>query len=206
MTSNSVHDQVRPLAGDGSSTGTERYRLLRAAFAHVQQSIRDGHHLEAITVLESILTDRLGSMVCGALGREVTLRHTLSELIKLARQGPLNPRSDQAEVTQRVPYSPLPADIIDFLSVKLSSWWRMRNNAVHAMAKLHHVGDTTFAERYAKLSEAVVEGVRVLLQLDDYDQREKANNEAGRSATWPDALRLDPDVEKRVMAPVEPAS
>ena len=145
-------------------------------------------------------------MVCGALGREVTLRHTLSELIKLARQGPLNPRSDQAEVTQRVPYSPLPADIIDFLSVKLSSWWRMRNNAVHAMAKLHHVGDTTFAERYAKLSEAVVEGVRVLLQLDDYDQREKANNEAGRSATWPDALRLDPDVEKRVMAPVEPAS
>jgi hypothetical protein len=100
----------------------------------------------------------------------------------------------------------MPADIMDFLTGQLSRWWRMRNNAVHAMAKLHHVGDTTFAERYAQLSEVVLEGVRVLRQLDVYDQREKAKSGAGRSATWPDALRLDPEVEKRVAPSAEPAS
>jgi hypothetical protein len=206
MKPNPGDDVVRPRAGDGSSTGLERYRLLKAAFEHVQQSIRAGHHLEAITVLESILTDRLGSMVHGALGHKVTLRHTLGGLIKLATQGPLVSRSEQAEAASARNYAPLPDEIIDFLKGKLSRWWQMRNNAVHAMAKLHHVGDTTFAERYAKLSEAVLEGVRVLLQFDAYDQQEKAKNGAGRSATWPDALQLAPDVEKRVKAPVEPAS
>jgi hypothetical protein len=206
MMTNSDQGVVRPVAGDGSSTGVERYRLLKAAFAHVQQSIRDGHHLEAITVLESILTDRLGSMVHGALGREVTLRHTLGGLVKLATQGPLIGQSEQVDGIPAGRSAPIPADVMGFLTDRLSRWWRMRNTAVHAMAKLHQVGDATFAERYAKLSTAVLEGIRVLLQLDAYDQREKANNGASRSATWPDALRLDPDVEKRVTTSVDSAS
>jgi hypothetical protein len=154
---------------------------LKEAFAHVQQSIRDGHHLEAITVLESILTDRLGSIVHGALGHKVTLRHTLGGLVKLATQGPLITQSEQAEGVPARRYASLPADIMNFLTGQLSHWWRMRNNAVHGMAKLHHVGDVTFAERYAKLSGAVLEGVRVLQQLDAYDQREKAKSGACRS-------------------------
>jgi hypothetical protein len=197
MMPNADHDKVRPRAGDGSSTGVQRYRLIKAAFAHVQQSIRNGHHLEAMTVIESILTDRLGSMVHGALGREVTLRHTLGRLVQLAKQGPLITQLEQAEgIPAR--RAPLPDDIMGFLTGELSRWWRMRNNAVHAMAKLHHVGDATFADRYAKLSAAALEGVRVLLQLDAYDQREKAKNHAGRSATYPDALRLDPDINKLI--------
>jgi hypothetical protein len=204
MTPKSDHDTVRPPAGDGSSTGIERYRLLKAAFAHVQQAIRDSRHLEAITVLESILTDRLGSMVHGALGHKVTLRHTLGNLLKLATQGPLVTDSEQAGSTARR-YAPLPPDIKDFLTGRMAPWWRKRNNAVHAMAKLHQVGDASFADRYAKLSEAVFEGVRVLQQLDTFDQREKARNGAGRSATWPDALQLDPDLEKRFALPGEPA-
>jgi hypothetical protein len=206
MMPNSDHDVVRPRAGDGSSTGIERYRLLKAAFAHVQRSIRDGHHLEAITILESILTDRLGSMVHGALGRQVTLKHTLGGLVRLALQGPLIPQSEQARDTPARSYAPLPADIMNFLTEKLSDWWRMRNKAVHAMAKLHHIGDATFPERYANLSGVALEGVRVLLQLDAYDQREKANNHAGMSATWPDALRLDADIEERVKTSAKPAS
>ena len=199
------HDKVRPRAGDGSSTGFERYTLIRAAFAHVQQSIRNGHYLEAITVLESILTDRLGSMVHGALGREVTLTHTLGGLVKLAKQGPLIIQREQAEAIP-TPRAPLPDDIMDFLTGELSRWWRGRNNAVHAMAKLHHGGDATFEERYTKLSAAAFEGVRVLLQLDSYDRREKAKNHAGRSATDPDALRLAPDIKKLIATFVEPTS
>jgi len=199
---NADHDKVRPRAGDGSSTGVERYRLIKAAFEHVQQSILNGHHLEAITVLESILTDRLGSMV-GALGRKVTLRHTLGDLVKLAKQGPLITQFKQAE---RIPahHASLPDDVMGFLTGELSDWWRMRNDAVHAMAKLHHVGDATFEERCAKLSTAALEGVRVLLQLDAYDQREKSKNRAVPSATHPDALRLASDIKKLIELSAEP--
>lgn len=185
---NAGQDSVRPPAGNGSTVGIERFTLLKAAFSHVQQSIRDGRHLEAIAVLESILTDRLGSMVHGALGHKVTLRHTLSGLVKLAKMGPLNSR-----------YAPMPADILEFLDGPLSAWWRKRNMALHGMAKIHHVLDATFDERYAKLPEVVLEGVRVLQRLDEYDQREKWKNGELRSATWPDALRMDTDIENRVM-------
>jgi hypothetical protein len=201
MMPNADHDRVRPPAGDGSATGFERYTLIKAAFAHVQQSIRKGHYIEAITVLESILTDRLGSMVHGALRREVTLRHTLGGLVKLAKQGPLTTQFEQAEC---IP--PLPDDVMDFLTGELSRWWRMRNHAVHAMAKLHHVDDASFAERYSKLSAVALDGVRVLRQLDEYDQREKEKNRAGRSATYPDALRLDSEIEKLIATSAEPTS
>jgi hypothetical protein len=205
MMPNADHDAVRPRAGDGSSTGLERYRLIKASFAFVQQSIRNRHNLEAITVLESILTDRLGSMVHGTLGHEVTLSLTLGRLVKLAKKGPLITQGEQAKGLP-ARHAPLPGDIMGFLTGPLSRWWRMRNNAVHGMAKLHHVGDATFGERYARLSAVALEGVRVLLQLDAYDQREKENNGAGVSATYPNALSLDPDVKELIAKSVEPAS
>ena len=183
------HNKVRPIAGDGSSTGVERYRLIKAAFAHVQQSIRNGHHLEAITVLESILTDRLGSMVHGALGGKVTLKDTLGTLVRLAKESPKGVKAHRA---------PFPDDVIGFLTGELFYWWQRRNTAVHGMAKLQNVGDATFQERYAKLSATALEGVRVLLKLDFYDQRERRKNRAGPSATHPDALRLDSDIKKLI--------
>jgi hypothetical protein len=184
----------RPRAGKGSSIGNERYALLQAAFAHVQRAIRDGHHLEAITVLESILTDRLGSMVHGSLGQKVTLRDTLGHLIKAATSNQVNPRNDPVGSTSAKKRSALPEDVISFIGGDLLEWWGSRNRAVHAMAKIHHVGDARFAERYDNLGKVAVRGVRLLIDLDAFDQREKEQNGAGHSATWPDALKPDPDI------------
>jgi hypothetical protein len=205
MIPNTDNDEVRPSAGHGSSIGLERYRLIKAAFAHVQQSIRNGYYLEAITVLESILTDRLGSMVHGTLGHEVTQRLTLGGLVNLAKKGPLITQREQAK-SLPARHATLPGDILGFLTGPLSRWWGMRNEALHGMAKLHHVGDATFAERYARVSAAALEGVRILLQLDAYDQQERENNGAGFSATYPEALSLDPEVTELIAKSVEPAS
>jgi len=192
---NSDQKFIRPRAGDGSSTGIERYMLLKAAFAHAQLSIRSGHYLEAMTVLESILTDRLGSMVGGALGHEVTLRLTLSGLIKLAKLGPA---VDKESTYVAPPKKPFPDDLIGFLSGPMTDWWMLRNDAIHGMAKLRHVSDTSFSVRHSRLLEPALDGVRVLLELDRYDQREKSINGAGRSATWPDALAVDADIMARL--------
>jgi hypothetical protein len=88
--------------------------------------------------------------------------------------------------------------VVRFLSLELSDWWTSRNNAVHGMAKLHDVGDSTFNQRYNDLEKVALEGVRVLLRLDKFDKREKKKNGAGHAATWPDALRLTPKVKHRL--------
>jgi hypothetical protein len=180
----------RPQADHVSPIGTQRYRLLKAAFAHAQRAIRDGHYLEAITILESLIGDRLGSLVGGSLGHAITLRHTISGIAKIAKTN--SPVADQL-MANGAPRAPFPTDVLLFITDEVLAWWDVRNEAVHGMAKLRQVDDAPFAERYAALSFAATEGVRILQKLDMFDSREKARNGAGRSATWPDALALDPD-------------
>lgn len=199
MTHSQSH-KPRPRAGDGSSTGIERYRLLKAAFKHAEIALCEGRYLEAIAILDSLLTDRLGSLVHGSLGCPVTLNLTLGNLITLAKSNKpvtssLSPRIASAKTGTR---APLPDDVISFLRARLSNWGKERNNAVHGMAKLHAVGDGTFDERYSRLAPVALDGIRVLLELDIFDQREKKRNGAGHSATWPDALKLRPEVARKL--------
>lgn len=182
--------------------GDARYQLLKAAFARAQQAIQDGYYPEAITLLESILTDRLGSVVHGSLGKTVTLRHTLHDLIETAishkppkvKGGTPRPSA----LSKGGKKSSLPADVTSFLQDEMRAWWRSRNDAVHGMAKLAGAGDSTFAERYARLEIVALEGIRVLLRLDAFDKREKERNGAGLPATAPYALALETDIEQRL--------
>jgi hypothetical protein len=196
----------RPLAGGGSSLGDERYDLLRASFLHVQLALRDRYYIEAITVLESILADRLGSLLQGSRGLDVTLRQTLGGLLHAARrQKPAEPENADSTGDDSAG-TPIPVDIASFLNLELSAWWDSRNNAVHGMAKLHAVGDDKFDQRYGALETVALEGVRVLLRLDEFDQREKRNNGAGISATFPDAFELIPDLADRIFPTTGPTS
>ena len=187
----------RPPAGNGSSIGQERYNLLRSAFRHAQKATKNGQYLEAIAVLESILADRLGSLVHGSLGQRVTLRHTLGGLIELARKNTVFPKSVDEPVgkSQR---NPLPDDVVRFVESDLAEWWQLRNEAVHGMATVRQAGDSPFRKRYSGLEAAALKGFAVLTQLDAYDQREREANGAGRSATWPDALAMDPALQRRL--------
>jgi hypothetical protein len=186
----------RPVSTAAARLGDERYRLIRAAFKHAQLAFRNGQYLETVTVLESILTDRLGSLVHGSLGNEVTLRHTFGGLIKLAKKNAVLPRPGTESKVSRSRRSALPADVLQFLDTHGALWWDLRNHAVHGMAKLRVQNDETFAARYDKLRNVSLLGFVVLLQLDAYDQRERKANGAGRAATWPDALAVDRRLEK----------
>lgn len=191
----------RPQAGDGSSKGTERYLLIKAAFEHSHTAFFDRRFLEVITITESILTDRLGSMVQGSLGHPVTLRQTLGDLIRTAEKNhviaaePLTP----GELPHGV-RAPFPPDVIEFLRNDLRAWWNERNDAVHGMAKLRKGGDMSFQSRYADLEHVALDGIRVLHRLDFFDQREKWENGAGRSATFPDALNITGEMSLRIAA------
>jgi hypothetical protein len=186
---------VRPRAGDGTSVGTERYRLLRAAFRHAQSAALSGQYLEAIAVQESLLTDRLASLVGGSLGARVTLRHTLGDLIDVAEDNIVLPRPPAENAGKRSRRAPLPDDVRSFATQRLRGWWKERNHALHGMAKIHRIGDAPFRERYEALRRSALLGFVLLLQLDAFDQRERATNGARRAASWPNAFATDPKLE-----------
>jgi hypothetical protein len=189
-------DVPRLLSRTGSGIGDERFRLIRAAFKHAQRAFHDGQYLETITILESILTDRMGSLVHGSLGCEVTLRHTLGGLITLAKKNVVVARPRTEVLAGRSRRRALPEDVIRFINTHVSEWWALRNHAVHGMAKLRVQSDEPFLMRYGKLRQVSLLGFVVLLQLDAYDQRERKANGAGRAATWPDALAVDRRLER----------
>ena len=68
------------------------------------------------------------------------------------------------------------------------------------MAKIRHVDDEKFDERYAELEWVALHGIAVLLQLDKFDRREREKNEAGYSATYPHAFNLDPTIAQSILA------
>ncbi len=196
----------RPKADGKSPIGLQRYALLKAAFQHAQRAIEEERYLEAIPVLESIILDRLSSLVGGSLNHDIDLKWTIGRIHELATKNAVRPNGGPGRGTK----TRLPADIVSFIDKDVRGWFDLRNHAIHGMAKLRRVGDDTFAQRYAKLGAVALTGVRVLLQLDRFDARQKEANRAGLSATFPDALGLTPQVESllsgQTNVPTKPTS
>jgi hypothetical protein len=130
-------------------------------------------------------------MLHGVLGINVTLRHTLGQLIMKVPLPELQGRPSHQ-------HKGLPLDVVTFVRDDLSAWWASRNHAVHGMAKLRGRGDPTFDQRYAALEAVALAGIRVLLELDRFDRREKKRNRAGHAATWPDAFKPSADLKRRL--------
>ena len=55
------HKRPRGEASSGKGYGSLRYRLFKSAGPHIEKSIREGYYCEAITIIESVITDRLES-------------------------------------------------------------------------------------------------------------------------------------------------
>ena len=79
-TMNTQKTRKRALAVAGNGIGPRRQALYREAFSRISNAIRDGYFLEAITLTESLLTDRLESRATFLLQCEFSFK-TLGSLI-----------------------------------------------------------------------------------------------------------------------------
>lgn len=114
--------RTRAIAMPGTRVGDARYHLYREAFAHANRAIEERFYLEAITVTESLLADRLESRASYLLKRDFGFK-TLENLIR---------KLSEIETDQTLK---------DIINKDVVSWKASRNRALHEMAKLAH-GDT----------------------------------------------------------------
>jgi hypothetical protein len=160
--------KTRAIAKPGTRVGLTRYTLYKRAWEHVDVATKAGFHLEAITLLESILTDRMES-------RASFLTSTIQGYQNL---GPL--------ITTLKKHEKLP----EFLAVldSIDAWREQRNAAVHEMVKFEAGHAPTWDEKLKPLPKIVLEGKRIIRAFDRIDKRERLKNGARRAATEPAAF------------------
>ncbi len=115
----------RAIAGADAHTGQHRYHLYKAAFERVTHATRDGYYLEAITLIESLLSDRMESRASFLAKENIGFKN-------------LN------ELTERIRKLETVTEFVDILE-RVDEWRRRRNKAMHELVKfepgdLPHVG------------------------------------------------------------------
>ena len=138
--------KLRAIATPGSTVAAQRYDLYRMAHGRISEAVEAGFYLEAITLIESIATDRLESRLTFLTSTNVGFKN-LGPLIQ-------DIRVHETDVALR--------SIVD---ADLDAWRVMRNQAVHEMAKLEAGDTTTWEDRVQVLVIVVEEGLAVLRSL-----------------------------------------
>lgn len=158
----------RVIAGEDETTGTHRYRLYKAAFTRVKEASREGYHLEAITLLESLLSDRMESRVAHLTQTKAGFK-TLGELISQSKG-----HEDNAAFRE--------------LLVDIDAWRKLRNRSLHELVKFEEGDLRTWHEKVAELEPIVVQGIAVLRAYDEVDRAERKKAGARPAATEPGAF------------------
>lgn len=168
-------------AGDEPGTGTNRYRLIRAAAERIRDAQAAGYFLEATTLIESILAERLEKRAQYLHDHHSQPPAALARLKDgFANLGPLVDALEKHE--------PEPA-LREVLGA-IRSWAKDRNRSIHAMAKYGEGAREPWATRLASAVGVAERGSAVLVMYDQAERRVSHRDRGRRFAagTCPDAL------------------
>jgi hypothetical protein len=141
----------RPLnTGPKSTIGQARSALYRKTLKRVKEAREVGFVLEAVTLLESVISDRLEARL-EKLGMECEGGGTFWPLTGMANT--LAKRSQDPGEAKAV-YARVPI------------WAKNRNKALHGLGKLAKVQEDGWDQKYAKAQEAAEDGVALFRDLD----------------------------------------
>ena len=134
-------NRTREIA-DTREKGLKRYRLYKSVLERYKEAQNSGFYLEAITLMESLITDRLESILIyyNQLSPEkafLTLGACLTALKNV--QGILS----------------------DELIIQLNNWRMARNQSLHEIAKIEEDDSALFNQRYVRLQQIAKDGYKL---------------------------------------------
>jgi hypothetical protein len=146
-----------------NNVGTKRFGLLCAAAEKAAEAFKQGCYLEAITLTESLLATRLESRLTW-----VRSCQNNSEAVKFSTLGYLCKEllHDNAMVAPDWNAFQVPIQGI-------SEWVKLRNGALHEMAKLDQEDGRDFHNKYEECKATALNGFRTLLSYDATDREER---------------------------------
>jgi len=137
----------RAVALPGTSVGLRRYDLYKEAYARIKLATQQGFYLEAITITESLISDRLESRLSFVKKSDFSFK-TLGALIK-----DINHHETDGELKE-------------IISSKLDEWRVSRNKAMHEIVKISETDTRSWVTRIGELSSIAKEGLSTLRTID----------------------------------------
>lgn len=130
---------------DNADKGHKRYRIYQSVIDRYLKAKEQGFYLEAITLMESIITDRLESALIyrGELSQDkafITLDRCLN---KLKGKGIIS----------------------EALFERIEIWKDERNHALHEMAKIEEGDESSFEQRYSEQERVANDGYEIFKSL-----------------------------------------
>ena len=146
-------EKKRPInKGAKSAVGQARRNLYQKTLKRVKEANEAGFVLEAIALLESVISDRLEARLawlgleCEGGGRFWPLAKMTETLIK---------QSNDPDDAQKA-------------YANCAAWGKSRNKALHGLAKLAKVEEDHWDKKYSRAQRAADEGLKVFRELDKW--------------------------------------
>lgn len=130
-----------------NEVGKARQDIIGKAFNRIEEAKENGFYLEAITIVESLISDRLESILTKSTGINIGFL-PLGELIK---------KVEKSDIAQK-------NDIISSSGIK--DWGNRRNVALHEMVKLEEGNLQDWDTKYSGLQEVVEKGIAIFRKID----------------------------------------
>lgn len=168
-------------AGEEPGVGVARYSLIRAAALRINQALEQGYPLEATTLVESILAERME--------KRAQYLHDHAQTPPKALMKVSNGFATLGELVAALQVAERDLELRRALEA-ISMWSRERNRVIHAMAKFGTGAQEIWQVRFDSAIGVAKRGIAILLEYDKHERR-VCHNDRQRifsSATCPDAL------------------
>ncbi|MBW4694085.1 MAG: hypothetical protein KME27_20260 [Lyngbya sp. HA4199-MV5] len=140
-------DRKRAVRSSDNEVSQERYELYKSSFEWISKSISEGFYLEAISLEESLITDRLESYLTWRTSTDFSFM-TLGKL--------------QRAVEKHETDDALRLLVLD----DLNQWREARNKAAHEMVKIEDGKQISWNDRM-KINKTVAEvGLELIRKID----------------------------------------
>ena len=136
----------RAINSPENKVGKQREGLYKFAILRVKEAQEKGFYLEAITLLESLISDRLESRLSMLMG-DYSFR-TLEKIIKRVREYETD------------------AKLRELVTNDLNAWKEKRNTALHEMVKLAEGDTRTWQDKLDTIKPAAEEGFELFRKID----------------------------------------
>lgn len=166
---NMKNERHRPTISDNPNVGSARHSIYKDAIDRYHMAMDSGFYIEAISLMESLISDRIESLLNACAERKNTDDSKRTEY-SYQPLGSLVASALKAEDIRN--YQPMVEEVN-----KIKDWKTKRNGAIHEMAKLSDtkIGQP-FSEKYANLKCVAEEGYRLFRELDKELMAGRKNN------------------------------
>lgn len=140
---------------DNSVIKNQRRQIIASSYDWIKHSIANGFYLEATTIVESLISDRLESRLSFLMGTNIGFQNLQNLIDKTHKE---DTDSELKLILRNKNTQKTDLDLED--------WTKIRNQVLHEIGKLEDSNFLSWEDRLKKAKNSAEEGLKLLRKLD----------------------------------------